>query len=132
MSKIIHMAGKRKTAIAKATLSPGKGTVRVNKVPLDMLEPKMYRLKVQEPMMLAEEVIKEVDIDITVTGGGMMSQAEAARLAMGRCLAEYSAKLRKALIEYDRQFIVADVRLKETHKPNMHGTARGRKQKSYR
>jgi small subunit ribosomal protein S9 len=129
---IIHKAGKRKTAIAKATLREGTGKIRINHIPLDLYEPKMYKLKISEPLVLADEIGRQVDVNIKVTGGGMMSQAEAARLALGRCLAEYSPQVKTALVEYDRQLLVADVRYKEQHKPNMHGTARGKKQKSYR
>ncbi|MFH0875891.1 MAG: 30S ribosomal protein S9 [archaeon] len=128
----IHKAGKRKTAIARATLTSGKGRVRVNHVLLDAYEPKLYKLKIMEALMLAGDTAKEVDIDIDVNGGGMMSQAEAARLAIGRCLVEYAPKLKVDFVAYDRNFVVADVRAKEQHKPNCHGTARGRKQKSYR
>lgn len=130
--KSIVASGKRKTAVAKATLKDGTGKVKVNRVPIDMYEPRFYRLRIQEPLFLADEVISKVDISVKVTGGGAMSQADAARLAIARALAEHSAKLKQAFLNYDRQLIVADVRLKETHKPNKHGAARSKKQKSYR
>lgn len=130
--KIIVASGKRKTAIAKATLKEGTGKVKINRVPVAIYEPRFYRLRIQEPLVLADEVISKVDIDIKVTGGGPMSQADAARLAIARALAEHSAKLKQVFLNYDRQLIVADVRLKEQHKPNTHGAARSKKQKSYR
>ncbi|MBN2423248.1 30S ribosomal protein S9 [Candidatus Woesearchaeota archaeon] len=130
--KIIHKAGKRKTAIAKATLKKGSGKIRINHKLLELHQPEMYRLKIQEPLILADKIADEVDINVIVKGGGAMSQAESARLAIGRCLAEYSPKLKSVLLEYDRQLLVADVRYKETHKPNTHGHARSKKQKSYR
>jgi small subunit ribosomal protein S9 len=130
--KIIIKSGKRKTAIAKATLKEGKGKVRINKIPVEEYEPKFYKLRMQEPLMLADEVVGKVDMEVTVSGGGLMGQADAARLAIARALSEYSPKLKQVFLNYDRQLLVADVRFKETHKPNRHGGARAKKQKSYR
>ena len=130
--KIIMKSGKRKTAIAKATLKEGTGKVRINKIPVAQYEPRFYRLRMQEPLMLADEVVGKVDLEVSVSGGGGMGQADAVRLAIARALAEYSPKLKPIFLNYDRQLIVADVRFKETHKPNRHGAARSKKQKSYR
>ncbi len=131
-NQTVHNAGKRKTAIAKATIKPGKGIVRVNHMLIDLIQPRIYQLKILEPVIIAGDIAKKIDIDVTVNGGGMNSQAEAARLAIGRALADHTPKLRQALSDYDRQLLVADVRYKETHKPNTHGSARSKKQKSYR
>jgi small subunit ribosomal protein S9 len=130
--KVIVKSGKRKTAIAKATLKEGSGKIRVNHIPVEQYEPRFYRLRLQEPLMLADDVIGKVDMEVTVSGGGSMGQADAARLAIARALSEYSPKLKQIFLNYDRQLLVADVRYKETHKPNRHGGARGKKQKSYR
>ena len=59
--KIINTSGKRKTAVARATLREGKGLIRVNKTPLDIYEPKLYRLRLREPMILAKELIDKVE-----------------------------------------------------------------------
>ncbi|MBD3203217.1 30S ribosomal protein S9 [Candidatus Woesearchaeota archaeon] len=127
------MAGKRKTAVAKATLyEKGKGKVRVNHKLIDVYEPEMYRLKIKEPLIIAGDISDEVDIEVNVKGGGVMSQAEAARTAIGKCLAEYAPKLKPKFLDYDRTLLVADVRFKESAKPNRHGSARSKKQKSYR
>ncbi len=130
--KIIVKSGKRKTAIAKATLKEGVGRVRINSIPVELYQPKSYRLRIQEPLMLGGEILNKVDINVIVRGGGPMGQADAARLAIARAMAEYSSKLRNVFLNYDRQLIVADVRFKEQHKPNRHGAARSKKQKSYR
>jgi small subunit ribosomal protein S9 len=132
MVKIIHCAGKRKQAIAKATLKSGKGIVRINNRLLDNYEPKLARLKLQEPLILAGDSAKNVDINIRVSGGGYSAQAEAARLAIARALVQSSKKLEKVFLNYDRHLLVADIRRKETHKPNRHGKARAKRQKSYR
>ena len=44
--KIIHVSGKRKRAIARATLKPGDGRIRINKIPLEVFQPETARLKI--------------------------------------------------------------------------------------
>jgi small subunit ribosomal protein S9 len=130
--KNIHASGKRKTAIARATLKEGKGNVRINGVSLDNYEPSLARLRIKEPLILAGDFAKSIDINIKVEGGGISSQADAVRLAIGRTLILFDNTLKDTLEQYDRQLIVADIRRKETHKPNCHGKARAKRQKSYR
>lgn len=132
--KVIHTSGKRKRAIARATLRPGTGKIRINSLLLDYFEPKMARLKIKEPLMLTGNLANQVDISINVSGGGLISQADAARLAVARALVEFTKdeKLEEEFLKYDRHLLVADVRRKETRKPNRHGKARAKVQKSYR
>lgn len=132
--KNIHTSGKRKMAIARAMLKQGTGLVRINSVPIDFIEPKMSKLKLREPLILAGDVANKVDIDINVAGGGTTSQAEASRLAIAKALVEFtkSDKLKETFLAYDRNLLVADVRRKEPAKPNRHGQARSHVQKSYR
>jgi small subunit ribosomal protein S9 len=131
--KVVHTSGKRKRSIARATLKPGTGIIRFNHILIDNLQPKLARMKLREPLILSEELAAKVDIDINAHGGGFMSQAEAARLAIAKALVEFSkdSKLEKRFQEYDRQLLVADVRRKETRKPN-DSRARAARQKSYR
>lgn len=129
---VIHESGTRKTAVARATLRDGKGVVRINSKLLDVIEPKLARMKIMEPLVLAGDAVKKVDISVKVHGGGPTSQAEAARLAISRALVKFNKGLEKTFIKYDRHLLVADVRRKETHKPNRHGKARAKRQKSYR
>lgn len=131
--KIIQTSGKRKTAIARATLREGTGKIRINKNALDIIEPEMAKMKLMEPLMLAEDIAPKVDIDVNVEGGGFMGQAEAARIAIGKALLEFSgdAKLQERFFEYDRSMIKGDHRRKETKKVGGKG-ARAKKQKSYR
>jgi small subunit ribosomal protein S9 len=68
--KIIQTMGTRKRAIARATIKAGKGVVRINAKPLDLWEPSYARLRLREPIMLAEQVAGGVDIEVNVTGGG--------------------------------------------------------------
>ncbi len=132
MAKIIQAKGKRKRTVARATLKQGKGRIRINGRLLDVIEPKLVRMKIKEPLLLAGDTINKVDISVNVYGGGIMSQADASRLAIAKALVQYNKKLEKVFLDYDRQLIVADVRRKETHKPNCHGRARAKRQKSYR
>jgi len=130
--KAIHVSGTRKSAVARATLVPGAGIVRINSELLGAYAPAMSRLKIQEPIIIAGDKAKNVNISVSVHGGGTSSQAEAARLVVARALATYDKTLQKTFLDYDRILLVADVRRKETHKPNCHGKARALRQTSYR
>ena len=132
--KNIHTSGKRKSATARAVVKQGTGIVRVNSVPIDLVEPRMSRLKLMEPLILAGDVAGKVNIDVSVIGGGISSQAEASRLAIAKALVSYTKndKLKEIFLNYDRNLLVADVRRKEPSKPNRHGQARSKVQKSYR
>jgi len=130
--KTIVTSGKRKSAIAKAVLREGKGRIKINNIPLEFYKPELEKMKIMEAVVLAGDVVKKVDVNIKVKGGGSNSQAEAARLALARALVAYNKKLEKVFLDYDRQLLVADVRRKETHKPNRHSKARAKRQKSYR
>jgi len=134
MKKIIHSSGKRKRAIARATLHPGKGVVRFNKQNIEHMHPKHLMLKLIEPLLLAPEIMGKVDINVVVRGGGQSGQIDAGRLAIGRALVEYAGKtsnLKQIFNEYDDTLLVADVRRKEAYKPN-DSKARAKRQKSYR
>jgi len=116
--KIIHTVGKRKIAIARATLRPGTGMIRINSIPLELWGPKYLREKVREPLLLAGSLSKKVNIDVNVRSGGISSQADAIRTAIARALAEYGGeKVKRAFIEYDRTLIVPDMRQNEPWKP---------------
>jgi len=133
MPKIILTSGKRKTAIARATIKPGRGRIRINKIPLEIWEPKTARDKIMEPLMLAGDAWKQVDIDVKVQGGGFMGQAEAVRMAIARGLLKWtkSSHLRTLFLTYDRTMLAGDPRKKEMKKFGGPG-ARARDQKSYR
>ncbi|MGV8169680.1 MAG: 30S ribosomal protein S9 [Candidatus Nanoarchaeia archaeon] len=130
--KNIVQSGKRKRAIAKATLKPGKGIISINGKLLSIYEPKMARLRIQEPLILAGPRANNLDVTIKVSGGGITGQSDAARLALAKALAENDNTLRQVFLDYDRQLLIADVRRKESRKPNNNGKARAKRQKSYR
>jgi small subunit ribosomal protein S9 len=131
--KPVLETGKRKMAIAKAIVKPGKGRVWVNDYTMESLTPDIARMKVMEPLIVAGDRAKSVDIKVSVEGGGVMGQAEAARIAIARGLAGWtkSSELRKSFQAFDRTMLAGDQRMSE---PKKFGgpSARRRKQKSYR
>ncbi len=132
--KVLVVSGKRKTAIARAVVRPGIGRIRVNRTPIEIFEPEIAREKIMEPLLQAgDDVWKQLDIDIKVSGGGYMGQAEASRMAIANALLKWtkSTHLRTVFAEYDRTMIVGDARRKEPKKFGGPG-ARARDQKSYR
>ena len=131
--KIINTSGKRKTAIARATVQKGKGLIRINKKPLEIYEPEIARWKIIEAIQIADNHINTVDIDVNVKGGGFMSQSSAVRTAIAKGLVEYTKdpNLKIAYLDHDRSLLVSDSRRKEPKKPLGIG-ARKKRQKSYR
>ena len=132
--RIILTSGKRKTAIARAVIRPGKGRIRINGVPIEIWMPESARWKMMEPLLLiGEEVRNGLDIDVTVRGGGFMGQAEAVRIAIARGLYLWTGdeSIREMFIEYDRTMLAGDPRRKEPKKYGGRG-ARARFQTSYR
>ena len=128
----IHTAGKRKTAIARATLQKGVGTIRINKVLLDNLTPKLFKHRIMEPLMLLDKsLLKSINLDVDVKGGGLTSQSDAVRIAMCRAFCEFAGgAVREKLVSYDRALLVADTRVKEKSKQNAHEQAESKRQKS--
>lgn len=131
--KIINTSGKKKTAIARAALKDGKGRVRINKVPLEIYEPRLARLKIMDSVLIAGDFAKAIDIDVTVGGGGTIGQADAIRTAIAKGIVEWTGDtgLKEAYSEYDRNLLVSDHRQKEKKKFGGRG-ARAKYQKSYR
>ncbi len=133
MAKIINTSGKRKTAIARATVKAGKGVVRINSVPLPEYGTELVRMKISEPLILVPDAMNGVDVSIDVHGGGVMGQAEAVRTALARSILKWrnDPAIKDAYLAYDRTLLVNDSRQKESKKPHGRG-ARKKFQKSYR
>lgn len=132
--KVLVVSGKRKTALARAVVKPGVGRVRINMIPVEILEPEIAREKIMEPLLQAgEDVWKQLDMDVKTSGGGYMGQAEAARMAVANALLKWtrSSHIRTVFTEYDRTMIAGDSRRKEPKKFGGPG-ARAKEQKSYR
>ncbi|MFC7154751.1 30S ribosomal protein S9 [Halomarina halobia] len=131
---VTNTSGKKKTAVARATVREGQGRVRINARPVELVEPEMARLKMLEPFRIASEDLREgVDVEVHVSGGGITGQADAVRTAIARGLVEHTndAELRDAYMNFDRSLLVNDVRQSESKKWGGPG-ARARYQKSYR
>jgi small subunit ribosomal protein S9 len=132
--KVLVVSGKRKTAMARAVVKPGVGRVRVNRTPVEIFEPEIARKKIMEPLMQAgDDVWKQLDIEVKVSGGGYMGQAEASRMAIANALLKWtkSGHLRTVFVEHDRTMLAGDIRRKEPKKFGGPG-ARAKDQKSYR
>ena len=131
---VTNTSGKKKTAIARATVRDGSGKIRVNAQPVELVEPELAQLKMLEPFRVIDRNVRNnVDISISVEGGGTVGQADAVRTAIARGVVEHTndAELRDAYREFDRSLLVNDVRQRESKKWGGPG-ARARYQKSYR
>jgi small subunit ribosomal protein S9 len=133
VEKLINTSGKRKTAIARATVKEGKGRVRINNKPIEIYQPELARAKIQEPLALVPRLAKKVDIMVKVEGGGIMGQADAVRTAIARGILEFSEdeKIKSQFLAYDPHLLADDPRRKEPKKQLGRG-ARKKRQKSYR
>jgi len=140
LKKVVHSSGKRKTAVARATVKAGKGRVRVNSEPIEILQPALSRRKAMEPLIIADAMnrLGKVDINILTQGGGIMGQTDAIRTAIARGLVHYNGgaeglddELRDEYLRFDRSLLVNDPRRKEP-KHQLGRGARRKKQKSYR
>lgn len=129
--KTIQSIGKRKRSIARATLYPGKGVVRINSKYLEFYSPEISKQRIMEPLLLSEDTASQVNINVKVSGGGFQGQTDAVRTSIARALVIFNKKLKKTFLDYDRYLIVNDTRIKEQRKPN-DSKARAARQKSYR
>ena len=136
----VNMSGKRKTAIARATVRKGKGRVRINSKPIYIIEPELARRKALEPVQIAEAMgrLADVDVAVDVRGGGQMGQVDAIRTAIARGMVKWNGgaegddeELRDEYLRFDRSLLVNDPRRKEP-KHQMGRGARKKWQKSYR
>jgi small subunit ribosomal protein S9 len=131
--RVVVTTGKRKNALAKATIKNGKGRVRINGYPLEIHQPEVARLRIMEPLILFGDDWEKYDIKVRVRGGGFMGQAEAIRMAVATGLIRMSQdfEARSKMLEHDRTMLVGDPRRTE---PKKFGgpSARSRYQKSYR
>jgi small subunit ribosomal protein S9 len=128
------VSGKRKTAIAKATIEEGNGVVTFNKRPLTFLT-NLQQLEISEPLIIAKEVLGELNFNIAlnVRGGGTACQVEAGRLAIAKAIVQFTKKddVRNAFLAYDKNMLIADTRRKEACKPG-DSKARSMRQSSKR
>merc|ERR1739848_182468 len=137
----VQTFGRKREAVAVAFVKKGKGLIKVNGVPIELVQPESLRFKVWEPvLLLGANRYREVDIRIRVKGGGHVSQIYAIRQAIAKALVAWYQKyvdeaakreIKDILMDYDRSLLVADPRRTEPKKFGGRG-ARARFQKSYR
>ena len=115
--KLILTVGKRKNAVARAKIKAGTGKIMINGMPLNLWGSDFLRMRMQEPLIIASDVVNSVNIDVNTRGGGLPGQAEAARMAIAQALAEFfkEEKLRQKFLQYDRNLLVYDPRRNEPH-----------------
>ena len=138
----------RKTSSAHVYITKGVGKIRINNVPVEMINPETAREVILAPLeVIGEEFRDKVDISVRVRGGGFMGQAYSSATAISRALIGWTKskkepkdhpfnkstrqQLKDAILGYDKYLISGDARRKEPKKFGGSG-ARRRKQKSYR
>jgi small subunit ribosomal protein S9 len=137
--KQVWKTGRRKRAHALAVVEAGSGVVRVNGVPIELLQPEAAQRTATVPLVFVGDLLKLVDVEVSVHGGGFMGQAYAVSIALARaltrwfddCMPSDSQELRNRLKEYDEHLLKGDSRQKESKKPSRR-RARAMPQKSYR
>jgi small subunit ribosomal protein S9 len=121
--------GRRKSAVARVFIKPGKGNIEVNGKPVDVFfSRETGRMVVRQPLELTNH-LNTFDILVNVTGGGESGQAGAVRHGITRALIDYDATLKPALSKAG--LVTRDAREVERKKVGLH-KARRRKQFSKR
>ena len=121
--------GRRKSAVARVYLKPGKGEIIVNDKPVDVFfSRETGRMVVRQPLVVTDK-LAAFDIMVNVDGGGESGQAGAVRHGITRALIQYDATLKPALKKAG--FVTRDAREVERKKVGLH-KARRRKQFSKR
>jgi small subunit ribosomal protein S9 len=121
--------GRRKTAVARVYIRPGKGAITVNGRPVDeFFSRETGRMVVRQPLELTKTTTS-FDILVNVDGGGESGQAGAVRHGITRALIEFDAALKPALKKAG--LVTRDAREVERKKVGLH-KARRRKQYSKR
>jgi small subunit ribosomal protein S9 len=111
--------GRRRCAVARVFLRPGKGQITVNERAFDSYFPtEATRTIVRQPL-LATETADKFDVLILTDGGGLKGQAGAAKLGIARALAEYNSELRPKLKELG--YLTRDPRSRERKKYGQKG-----------
>ena len=121
--------GRRKSAVARVYLKPGKGDIVVNGKPVDQFfSRETGRMIVRQPLALTDNLAR-FDIQVNVDGGGESGQAGAVRHGITRALIDYDETLKPVLKKAG--LVTRDAREVERKKVGLH-KARRRKQFSKR
>jgi small subunit ribosomal protein S9 len=128
-SQSFYATGRRKTAIARVWLTPGSGSITINKRDIDNYFGRPTSKMVLRQPLEATENVGKYDIQVNVCGGGLQGQAEAIRHGITRALMLINIGLRPTLKKAG--FVTRDDRKKERKKYGQRG-ARARFQYSKR
>jgi small subunit ribosomal protein S9 len=120
MTEIQYNAtGRRKTSVARVSISPGDGQIIVNKKPADIYFPReTLRMMIRQPIELAG-ITGKYNIIAKVTGGGPTGQAGAVRHGIARAIVDMNSDLRLRLKK--EGFLTRDPREKERKKYGQKG-----------
>ena len=113
--KKIQAVGRRKTAVARVTLIPGKGEWAVNRRELSEYFPRPTHQQRAEQPLRAAELQGQFDVRVRVRGGGPTGQADAVRMGLARALVEHDEDLRPLM--RSGGFLTRDSRKVERKKP---------------
>ena len=114
MAEQHYATGRRKTSSARVYLSTGSGEIKINGRPLDVFFGRQTaRMVVRQPLELVN-MNDKLDVNVTVSGGGMSGQAGAIRHGITRALMEYDGGLRSSLRKAG--FVTRDAREVERKK----------------
>jgi len=113
--EVINTIGRRKTAVARIYLTPGKGEIQVNgKDYKDYFPFEVHQIILQQPFATVN-ALGNYDLKVNVKGGGITGQAEAVRMAVSRALSQSDSELRPPLKK--EGFLTRDPRMVERKKP---------------
>lgn len=118
--------GRRKTAIARVRIWPGKQELIVNGKPITSYFQGETLKKVYSAPFVVTETLGQFAGSIKISGSGLMSQANAIVHGIARALGKVDENNKKVL--RDKGFLTRDSRMKETRKPGQGGKARSKKQ----
>ena len=120
--EVVNTVGRRKAAVARVFVKPGKGQITINHKSLeDYFSLEILRFEVKQPLMVTETE-GQFDVTINLDGGGIKGQAEAARMGIARALCEVNAEYRSVLKK--NGFLTRDSREVERKKPGQPGARR--------
>ena len=117
-----YATGKRKNAVARVWVKPGKGTITVNTRPVEVFFARpVLRMLIQQPLVAAARQ-SQYDVICTVAGGGLSGQAGAVRHGISKALTNFEPDLRGVLKKGG--FLTRDSRVVERKK---YGKAKARR-----
>ncbi|MCP4683859.1 MAG: 30S ribosomal protein S9 [bacterium] len=125
-SNIFSATGRRKASVARARITPGKGTFTVNNRPISEYLTRETLVNHAQQPLFAVEMHGDLDIVCSARGGGLSGQAGAIRLAISRALCLLNADLRSPLRKAG--LLVRDARCVERKK---YGQPKARKRFQY-